>query len=99
MNNGQLVTVQNVDEVTDVGLYNPHSLSGSLVVNGYDVSCYTRSVHPPVAHGLLLPVRAMFRALSLDMLGSAMDAGASSLPLPVAWRRTFVTSMSFGARS
>lgn len=44
----------------DVGLFNPHTMSGSIVVNDIVSSVYTRAVEPTVAHSLLAPVRAVF---------------------------------------
>jgi len=42
------------------GLYAPHSVSGSLVVDGLRVSCFTTAVRPAVAAAALLPVRAAY---------------------------------------
>ncbi|KAA8493802.1 Desert hedgehog protein B [Porphyridium purpureum] len=39
------------------GLYNPHVHSGSLIVEGVQVSCYTSAVRPTVGHALLLAQR------------------------------------------
>lgn len=46
--------------VRDRGLYNPHTASGWIVVDGVLVSCYTAAVRPTAAHALLAPVRAAF---------------------------------------
>lgn len=44
------------------GLFNPHTLSGQIVVDGIVASVYTDAVQPCLAHSLLTPVRAIFRA-------------------------------------
>lgn len=46
-----------VSKVLATGLYAPHSMNGDLIVDGIVVSCYTRAIHPRVAHALLMPVR------------------------------------------
>lgn len=51
-----------VAAVRDVGLYNPHTASGVVVVDGVIVSCYTAAVRAAAAHALLAPVRAAVRA-------------------------------------
>lgn len=43
------------------GLYNPQTLDGDLVVSGFRVSTYTTAIEPATAHGLLAPVRGMWR--------------------------------------
>jgi hypothetical protein len=46
--------------VTEMGLYNPHTLNGNIMVNGVLVSTYTTAVNPYVAHMLLFPVRVLY---------------------------------------
>lgn len=48
------------------GLYNPQSISGSLVVNGFAVSTYTTAVRPSLAHLLLGPMRELYRQSSAN---------------------------------
>lgn len=52
--------ISGVKESWEYGLYNPHTLSGSFVVDGVIVSCYTTAVWPFTAHSLLAPVRAVY---------------------------------------
>jgi Spondin_N/Hint module len=59
---GLRLAVTSVSRVRARGLYNPHSLSGDLVVSGVRVSCYTTAVPPRFAHALLAPVRALHQA-------------------------------------
>lgn len=47
-------------DVAGVGLFNPQTTSGDLVVDGVWVSAFTMSVRPVLATALLTPVRAGF---------------------------------------
>ena len=42
------------------GLFNPHTLSGNLMVDGIYTTSYTTAVHPTLAHAVLAPVRFMY---------------------------------------
>lgn len=57
------------------GLYNPHTLAGTIVVDGVVASTYTTAVHPAVAAGLLAPLRAAWRAAGLSVGGKWLHAG------------------------
>lgn len=48
--------------VFEMGLYNPQTERGDVVVDGVVVSCYTKFVEMRAAHALLAPLRAMFSA-------------------------------------
>jgi len=48
---------------TAVGLYNPHTVDGGLLVDGIRTSCYTTAVAPAVAAALLAPARWATAAL------------------------------------
>jgi len=52
------------------GVYNPQTLDGDLVVDGFRVSTYTTAVAPAAAHGLLAPVRAAWR-VAAAVVGAA----------------------------
>lgn len=52
--------VTRVEKIWEVGLYNPHTMSGSIVVNNIEASVYTSAVEPSIAHSLLAPFRAAF---------------------------------------
>jgi Hint module len=60
---GRLVTVTGKQIVHRLGLYNPQTLSGSLVVDGFAVSAYTQAVRPSLAHAVLSPFRLIYRIL------------------------------------
>jgi len=51
------LTVQERAIVRERGLYAPHTYNGDLVVNGVQVSSYTTTVAPRLAHTLLAPLR------------------------------------------
>ena len=53
-------TVVAVDRIKAVGLYNPHTLQGDLLVNGIVASSYTDAIPPYLAHSLLAPLRIMY---------------------------------------
>lgn len=58
--NGRRVTVSRVERVMDVGLFNPQTAHGDIVVNGIRASTYTMAVERGFAHAALAPVRAAF---------------------------------------
>jgi len=59
-----------------VGKVNPHTLHGDVVVDGVRVSTYKDALHPSVAHALLAPARAAYRAgLSAEPLGRLLYNG------------------------
>lgn len=58
---GDWVRVIKVEAVDDVGLYNPQTVSGDIVVDGLLATAYTAAIRPPVAHAMLAPLRAAFR--------------------------------------
>ncbi len=62
---GRRVGVTRVERVTDVGLYNPQTAQGDIVVNGIRASTYTTAVERGFAHAALAPVRAAFARLGL----------------------------------
>ncbi|CAN8072174.1 unnamed protein product [Agarophyton chilense] len=72
MGNGSLVRVSSVENVWRRGLYNPQTVSGELVVDGFRVSSYTMAVRPNVAQTLLAPLRAAYRVLGTDITGGTL---------------------------
>ncbi len=71
--------VRDVAEVWATGLYNPHTLAGTIVVNGVVCSTYTSELDDMAAHALLSPIRAAFRAGAVSERRAAafMQHGAS----------------------
>mmetsp|Transcript_6356 Transcript_6356/g.12659 ORF Transcript_6356/g.12659 Transcript_6356/m.12659 type:complete len:251 (+) Transcript_6356:1184-1936(+) len=55
--------VVRIDRTQRRGAYNPQTLSGSIVVDGIQATCYTRAIHPTTAHTLLLPLRILHELL------------------------------------
>jgi len=73
---GKAATVISTLEARAEGLFNPHTVDGTLVVNGVMTSCYTTSVVPWLAHVLLRPVYWMYRAkLGGQLLGRLFEGG------------------------
>lgn len=77
---GGEAVVREVKEVWATGLYNPHTLAGTIVVNGVVCSTYTVEVDDMAAHALLSPIRTAFRAGAVSERRAAvfMQYGASS---------------------
>ncbi|XP_078605015.1 uncharacterized protein LOC144878384 [Branchiostoma floridae x Branchiostoma japonicum] len=79
------------EEVTEVtteikrGLYCPHTLGGSLVVDGVCVSTYTEMFPPALAHGLLWPIRVLYR-IAPEVAGKiAQPQGEKGMPTWLGW--------------
>mmetsp|Transcript_10086 Transcript_10086/g.25287 ORF Transcript_10086/g.25287 Transcript_10086/m.25287 type:complete len:460 (-) Transcript_10086:162-1541(-) len=73
---GKTAAVISVAEARAEGLFNPHTVDGTLVVNGVTTSCFTTSVVPWLAHVLLRPVYWMFRAkIGGELLGRFFEDG------------------------
>jgi len=62
---GCTTKITHVKTVTDVGLYNPQTAHGDIVVNGIRASTYTSDVAPSAAHALLAPFRTCFEKTGL----------------------------------
>ena len=58
---GRPVLVTGITHVRDIGLYNPHTLHGDVIVNGFRTTTYTDAIHPNLAHALLAPLRALYQ--------------------------------------
>lgn len=70
--------------VSGRGLYAPHTLRGSLVVDGFVVSAYTTAVPPAIAHAILAPLRFAYVVFGVTVRG-LLDQG--STPGQLAWPR------------
>ena len=64
---GGVGRVTGVDVVERVGLYNPQTVAGDIFVDGVLASTYTTAVEPELAHALLTPLRAAFRAMGVGV--------------------------------
>jgi hypothetical protein len=73
---GSETTIVSIVQERHVGLYNPHTLQGDLVVNGILVSSYTSAVAPTLAHSMLWPVRMLY-SLGYDIFQGIFDEGSS----------------------
>lgn len=68
MADGSKSVIQSVTSgVQRRGLFNPHTKSGSIVVDGFLVTCYTEAVAPLLAHALLHPVRLIYNVSGVDL--------------------------------
>lgn len=76
---GASTVVTGIAAVKRVGLYNPQTLHGDIIVNGIVTSTYTTSVQPVMAHALLSPLRALYARGITSILSTWLDTGAPSL--------------------
>jgi hypothetical protein len=80
LGNGQVSAVVAVGSTGGVGLFNPQTVNGNIVVNGVLASTYTTAVEPSVAHAILAPFRLLnsfgFQFTALESGGGALDAVA-----------------------
>lgn len=75
---GDAVPVRFVRIVRDVGLFNPHTFSGSIVVDGFRATCFTEAVPIAPAQSLLAPFRWVYAAARSDLLTWFCYSGAPS---------------------
>jgi len=68
------------------GLYNPHTLDGGVVVNGFAVSTWTAAVAPRVAAAALAPARAAFAAGWGGVVGARWLPALGGARVPAALR-------------
>lgn len=62
-----------VEKVQAEGLYNPHTLHGDIIVDGFHVSSYTDACPPDAAQAALAPFRALRAATGMSV--EAFDNG------------------------
>ncbi|GAB0490594.1 hypothetical protein MMPV_001831 [Pyropia vietnamensis] len=77
----QGVVVTRVTRVRRVGLYNPMTLHGDLIVDGYRVSTFTTDVHPLLATALLAPARALYYTTGWST--GVLEGGVPPLVVPI----------------
>eukprot|EP00181_Compsopogon_caeruleus_P004161 CAMPEP_0184689504 /NCGR_PEP_ID=MMETSP0312-20130426/30692_1 /TAXON_ID=31354 /ORGANISM="Compsopogon coeruleus, Strain SAG 36.94" /LENGTH=1155 /DNA_ID=CAMNT_0027146859 /DNA_START=2062 /DNA_END=5529 /DNA_ORIENTATION=+ len=68
---GSSETITQVTNIQRTGLYNPHTLQGDLIVNGFLVSSYNAFADPGITHWLLLPERLAYR-VGLSIIHDAL---------------------------
>lgn len=76
LGNGELDRVVLVRSQRAIGMYNPQTENGNIVVGGIVASTYTTAIAPAVAHGLLAPARALYAKFGAS--SNAFSSGASS---------------------
>lgn len=59
-------TVISVSASTERGLYNPQTVDGDIVVDGFVTSTFTESIHATTATALLSPLRSIFKVFGID---------------------------------
>lgn len=73
LGDGSYSRVTNIEEKIEMGLYNPQTENGDIVVNGIRTSTYTTTVEPSLAHAALAPLRYLSR---LGFFVTALESGA-----------------------
>ncbi|KAJ8900696.1 hypothetical protein NDN08_004234 [Rhodosorus marinus] len=71
---GSTSKVANISLVNRRGLYNPHTLEGTIIVNDVLASTYTEAVNPKFAHLMLAIPRLAYRLGLKEPLGSMLYA-------------------------
>lgn len=90
---GRLTQIVSLRYVKRRGLYNPHTMSGDIVVDGIRTSTFTKTVEPVLAESLLVPFRAGFGMLHRDLSFGLLHRSAS-------WRHgllSFVKALAKGS--
>jgi Hint module len=82
LRDGRVSEVLGVRRVRDVGLFNPQTLHGDVVVDGVLASTFTQAVDPVVAHVALAPLRAVYAAFGLTSMAFESGAGFAIRLLP-----------------
>lgn len=79
---GLRTRVQRVTTVISTGLYNPHTIDGKIVVDGFVTSTYTLAVEAQIAHSLLAPLRLLHMSpMRCDSLSWLLyEAQLSAIP-------------------
>lgn len=76
---GTLAQVGKISFIEMPGLYNPQTVSGSLIVDGFAVSAYTDAILPQYAHAYLAPLRTLYRYFGMSRYVSHLLCGTSHL--------------------
>lgn len=79
---GQHSNIVSIERTVKHGLYNPHTLSGNIFVNGLLTSTFTETVDPVIASALMAPLRAADRSAIVIVnkwLSSVLRFGSSGL--------------------
>lgn len=79
---GKASEVEMVTNVKSVGLFNPQTVEGSIIVNDLVASTYTTAVEMKTAHSLLAPLRALYNAVGVSLTGLETGAGNIASVLP-----------------
>jgi len=75
---GNKMIVESINTTRSIGLFNPHTMHGDIVVNGVKTSTYTKAISPALAHAALWPVRMAY-SLGQDIVGDKFATGSELL--------------------
>ncbi|KAL3880596.1 hypothetical protein ACJMK2_032825 [Sinanodonta woodiana] len=76
--------VTELSRSTDVGIYAPITMSGTIIVNSVLASCYVDVVPPQIAHPLLWPARQLYQ-LAPSLSSATNSHGKDGMPIWVKW--------------
>lgn len=76
--------VTQVSTVVRQGLFNPQTLSGTISVEGFVVSCYTAFLRPRIAHFLLLPLRCVYQVFRYPLVSDG-DFSLDAMRIRFPW--------------
>mmetsp|Transcript_18609 Transcript_18609/g.39109 ORF Transcript_18609/g.39109 Transcript_18609/m.39109 type:complete len:180 (-) Transcript_18609:114-653(-) len=74
---GKASRIDRIERVMMQGLFNPHTYSGTIMVNGILASCFNTVVPPGVGQALLAPERLLYR-MGSRLLGGWFDTNTPS---------------------
>lgn len=57
LGDGRRTEVESIRSASKLGLYNPQTEHGDILVNNILAACYTTAVEPSIAHAVLAPLR------------------------------------------
>lgn len=67
LGDGSTSAVTKIREFVDVGVFNPQTEHGDIVVEGVLSSTYTAFMDGQMAHAMLTPLRALYRSFGLHL--------------------------------
>ncbi len=79
LGNGETTTVTKFSMVQNIGLYNPQTVDGNVVVDGVVATTFTVAVQPSAARALLAPLAMVYHIFGIDLIGDAMAVGAHNV--------------------
>lgn len=82
LGNGRETLVNEVATISSVGLFNPQTIHGDIIVDSLRASTFTRTIEPATAQTMLAPLRMLYGAFgwTASFLDNGADQIAAVLP-------------------